>query len=321
MMNPICIAVFTCAVLLGCSSGGGVLKSAEPSEPPPAVRSTTEAPPLSWPELAAPTKPPSIPASLPELRGLSIAGAAYQRESGKPPRSFQELVKFCFLWPNAEGNPNQPLYLDPDTILFNSKEAKLPVRRSDGSTSSVRFSIGWVGPSVGGIQTATPAYFEPLTLQEWDVAKQYFLNSAVPEDLPLISAFDSIVALIEAVVRRTGSLPDHVKVMEATAGARLVNLEKSEESAADIVLGWDGVQAYRLKAVLRSGLTLDSVIYYESLDGRFFERPYLLFEREVGRPMQTIGSWRLALGSFNPLLADASTKGPLPSPQHQNSDI
>lgn len=93
-------------------------------------------------------------------------------------------------------------------------------------------------------------------------------------------------------------------------GIGFINVREADPSMADVVLSWDGVQAYGISLQLSASEAYDAVLYVENIGGlgdlqpmgeklqfRTYGKSAWLprsgYDREVGREMQIIGAWNL----------------------------
>ena len=229
---------------------------------------------------AAPAK--LAPVSLPSTRVgdsaylLSLAAAHFTVLSGREPNSVAELQTFASFWPRTTAgeditydfgmNPPRISVIDPTT----GKPVIQPLVAGDhdyeGKGSRVRFGIKHFLDKLN----SSPRHSEATTgssdegLQWSRVIGHASWTMTAQEARPYYLGTD-VLLVLDRAIRHTVNFPTTLEDAAGALGADLRGLAICSQVGADLVVQFDGTQAYRTILQIEPGLVLDSVDYWQEL--------------------------------------------------------
>ena len=276
----------------------------------------------------------------PEVEGLRVAAVGVHRATGAYPTNLGELAPYCFTWPASGPHSSQPLPLMSPAAL-KARSCTLQELSAHGEAMSVDLSAQSVTINqpvqIAGklaIQPQSLGYgFDPgtyVSVQQgrtdaaglakgpWSSPALAKITTTDPADLRYFAAAEAIELMIEDAASHFNEFPTSPEEIERAAGGRFINLVPVTTAQAEIEIGWDGVQAYRILVHLPSGKPADTVKYFTSLGpmcGSAVVYSYSEFATHVKRPMRTIAAFNLvpiAEATLPGLAATPAPTGPRP---------
>lgn len=157
-------------------------------------------------------------------------------------------------------------------------------------------------PAASGPRTpVTDDWFHRFGIPEspalrWRHLHRRLAYDVTPEDARYVAAAEELDSLIKTAVTATLTFPHTLEDVRFATGQALINLEPVAEEQADLIVGFDGIQAYRYTVRFPSGVLFDSVQYWHILSEEHgFTRLYSYadYAAQVGRPFATLGAWKL----------------------------
>lgn len=262
--------------------------------------------------------------------GLQQAARVFYRIHQSPPEDVQELAPYCFAWPLASRDPS---YRDVPMIASAGKlpefgetwtrqpnsALKLLARFSDHSLEVARPGIVQQAPNVSekriyhhvasplelsqpsGQISSRPAVVPEIPTSaspaERNFALMAYLQHTVqPQDARLDGARETLSGMIQIAARRANRLPDTLNAIQLDGGARLEQFQEAQPEQADIVIEFDGQQAYRYTLRLSNGELLRWTEVYFALhpmDAAAVAVPDGVVQDRAEAPFARIASLRL----------------------------
>lgn len=222
--------------------------------------------------------------------GLQQAARVFFRIHQTAPQDIQELAPYCFAWPLASRDSSYrdvPIIESASTLpkfgqAWERKPMgglKLLARVSEDSLEIARPVITRKSPespeervyhlvaaplelalprgeksSRPSTVPAVPASTPPV---ERNFALMAYLQHTVqPHDARLDGARETLSGMIQLAARRSGKFPDNLNAIQLDGGARFEQLQQAQPDKADIVIEFDGRQAYRYTLRLSNGEVL-----------------------------------------------------------------
>jgi len=260
-----------------------------------------------------------------------------------------ELAPFCFIWLARTPGSSEPALLRDPAVLIRREPQSLETLQIEGlalgltrrdsrlfivrpdfldeSDLRVSYFEDEILPPTAGLVDSADMTARPdrgPVVEDWftgsqatdEVRRWDYLNVVLPQkadmtDTRYFNAYEDLRDLVAASVGSTHQLPRSLEELQRTTGLTTINLVPASESDADLVLGFDDVQAYRFWLRFPSGITFDTVMYWYQLGAQGSARlhSYAEFQREVGRPFRTIGAWDLVLATEAELPGGLSRAG------------
>lgn len=267
-------------------------------------------------------------------RGLQQALTQYQKAEGVPAaNSLMDIAPYLFTWSAAVGStsipatvvdaallqptsherpfasPENPLQLavdvGPDGMQFRIPDVEQPLwikgHPESIPTASERASrqpvdVALLEPFLQEMQARKPLTDQQIAKKTWNMLNTHLAEKALPADARYVAAQDQLRGLLHDATSHLLGMPKSFEQACEASGRIPLNLVPADPADADLVIGCDGVQAFRITTRFPSGTKLDSVWYWKLIGTRRSMSQlyaYSEFEHEVGRPFTTWAAFNL----------------------------
>lgn len=227
------------------------------------------------------------------LTGIEEASLVYQAGFGQNPSAVSDLAPFCFSWPTVPCDAGQSLValaaspITPGSAWSLDQASKpglwldlakaglvavVPCMLDTAPTNGDRqiyvtlplaYQIDQTSPANAMRRRVEPGLSRNLATPERNrLLFEYLQRPASNQDLRLRAAQRALSRLIQEAAKRAGALPRSLVDAEKLGGAKMIQVATIPEPEADLVVEFDGVQAYRYTFRLESGTVGQVVSYY-----------------------------------------------------------
>ena len=255
----------------------------------------------------------------------SLALDHFRRIRESEPTSCADLAPFCFFWIADLKEELTPARLS-DAVTSPTAPAKTFAEiQHDGLQTSLSLQSGqlssWL-PEEGedGLYRYTPTPTDPnprpqavpsthpvraeappadvgdTEVGRWSTLEDKGESLLLPDQARVLAAAHDLAWLLSQAASSAVKFPSTLDELQRYSGQVLINLVPCREEDAEITLGFDGVQAYEVRAVFENRSSFDTVLYCPLLssDGSVFvARSFQRFQEQVGRPIQPFAYLRL----------------------------